>query len=133
MGAAGVRLSDMEGRGRSCSKTLPPDALGRATDLAKGLIVKPSALFGPPGRRCQVLGPAANGGVRISGEAGSFAERTVSLTDLGWAILAADDARTAGAVLDEARVNRLRYIEGTPKASTRWMDTKWALLLAEGQ
>lgn len=28
-----------------------------------------------------------------------------------------------GGLLDEERVNRLRYLEGTPKASTRWIDT----------
>ena len=29
--------------------------------------------------------------------------------------------------------NELRYLDGTPKASTRWIDTGWALLIARGQ
>jgi hypothetical protein len=37
-----------------------------------------------------------------------------------------------GGILDEARVNRLRYLEGTPKASTRWIDTGWAIALVAG-
>jgi hypothetical protein len=32
-------------------------------------------------------------------------------------------------VLDEARVNRLRYLDGTPKDATRWIDTGWAIRL----
>jgi hypothetical protein len=69
--------------------------------------------------------------VRIAGEAGAFAERTISLADLGWTQLAADEVRLVGGLLDEARVNRLRYIEGTPKASTRWIDTGWAIELVK--
>ncbi len=37
--------------------------------------------------------------------------------------------RESGGVLDEARVNRVRYLDGTLKASTRWVDTGWALAL----
>ena len=44
-----------------------------------------------------------------------------------WRGLAAEDAAANGGVLDEARVNRLRYLEGTPKSATRWIDTGWAL------
>jgi hypothetical protein len=36
-----------------------------------------------------------------------------------------------GGLLDEARVNRLRYLDGTPKGSTRWIDTGWALVVYE--
>lgn len=32
-------------------------------------------------------------------------------------------------IIDEARVNRVRYLEGTPKGSTRWIDTGWAITL----
>ncbi len=42
-------------------------------------------------------------------------------------IVGDDDAREHGGILDEGRVNRLRYLEGTPKGSTRWIDTGWAL------
>ena len=58
---------------------------------------------------------------------GGFAERTVSVTDLAWALCADEDVRAQGGVLDEARVNRLRYLDGTPKSATRWIDTGWAL------
>ncbi|BDG02807.1 hypothetical protein [Anaeromyxobacter oryzae] len=40
-----------------------------------------------------------------------------------------EDVSAPGGVLDEARVNKLRYLEGTPKESTRWIDTGWAILL----
>jgi hypothetical protein len=32
-------------------------------------------------------------------------------------------------ILDEERVNRLRYLEGTPRSSTRWIDTGWAMMI----
>jgi len=32
-------------------------------------------------------------------------------------------------LLDEAFVNRVRYLEGTPRGSTRWIDTGHALRL----
>lgn len=68
-------------------------------------------------------------------EHGSWPERiqagTVSLTDLAWALVAEDDVARVGGVLDEARVNRLRYLDGTPKASTRWIDTGWGIVLVK--
>jgi hypothetical protein len=76
------------------------------------------------GRFARILGPAQRGGLRLDvGEQAS--ERTVSLTDLAWVAVAIDDVAANGGVLDEARVNRVRYLEGTPKASTRWIDTGW--------
>ena len=57
----------------------------------------------------------------------AFAERTISLTDIAWAGVALDDVEAQGGLLDEARVNRLRYLEGTPKGSTRFIDTGWAI------
>jgi hypothetical protein len=65
----------------------------------------------------------------VDGGPGGFAERTVSLVDLAWVIVAADDVAEHGGVLDEARVNRMRYLEGVPKGSTRWIDTGWAISL----
>jgi hypothetical protein len=47
-------------------------------------------------------------------------------------ILAADAVAEQGGLLDEARVNRLRYLEGTPRKSTRWIDTGWAMVLSVG-
>ncbi len=73
---------------------------------------------------------APRGGLRIDGgDAGKrgFNPRTVSLTDIAWVIAADADVRDNGGLLDEARVNRLRYLEGTPKGSTRWIDTGWAI------
>jgi hypothetical protein len=57
---------------------------------------------------------------------GGFASRQVSATDLAWVMLAAQAITDDGGLLDEARVNRLRYLDGTPKGSTRWIDTEFA-------
>ena len=51
---------------------------------------------------------------------------------LAWVLLAADAVSEQGGLLDEARVNRLRYLEGTPRRSTRWIDTGWAMVLFGG-
>ena len=53
------------------------------------------------------------------------------LTDIAWVIVARQDVEREGGVLDEARVNRVRYWEGTPKDSTRWIDTAHAIVLLE--
>jgi hypothetical protein len=82
-------------------------------------------------RTLRALGVAPQGGLRIDGGPGGFAERTVSLTDLGWGLAARRDVALHGGILDEARVNRLRYLEGTPRAATRWIDTGNALWLLE--
>jgi hypothetical protein len=76
-----------------------------------------------------VVERSADGGIRIDGGAGGFAERTVSLKDIAWALVASDDVFRSGGILDEQRLNRLRYIDGPPKGSTRWIDSGWALLL----
>lgn len=81
------------------------------------------------GKRLRIVGRSAGGGLRIDGGDGGFAERSVTGTDLGWVLLAADDVAANGGVLDEARVNGLRYLEGTPKVATRWIDTRWAIRL----
>lgn len=47
---------------------------------------------------------------------GGIRDRAVSLTDLGWVIAARREMVASGGVLDEARVNRLRYLEGALKA-----------------
>jgi len=81
------------------------------------------------GKRMRVLERAPKGGVRIDGGDGGFASRTVSLNDIAWCVVAKDDVAARGGILDEARVNRLRYLDGTPRGSTRWIDTGWALML----
>ena len=113
-------VSWQERGGRGVSRTLETKWLDAARALAER--VQPGPVEAD-GRRCVVVGRAAEGGLRI--EAGA-AERTVSLTDLGWVLCARAHARLSGGVLDEALVNRLRYLEGTPKSSTRWIDTGWA-------
>ncbi|MFY0563686.1 DEAD/DEAH box helicase family protein [Archangium lansingense] len=119
------------GHGRQSSRRIPPDATEQATAWVRHLLSThaPGKLIEQEGKRCRIVGSAAQGGVRIDGGEGGFEERTVSLTDIAWALLARDEARTTGGLLDEARVNRLRYLEGTPKGSTRWIDTGWALYL----
>jgi superfamily II DNA or RNA helicase/diadenosine tetraphosphate (Ap4A) HIT family hydrolase/SOS-response transcriptional repressor LexA len=120
----------MWGEGREVSRRLPEGALARAQLAVSAILALAEDardLVQGDGHRAHVLGAAARGGLRISGGEGRFAERTVSLQDLGWVIVAAEDAREQGGALDEARVNRLRYLEGTPKGSTRWIDTGWAL------
>lgn len=121
------------GRDRSASRRLAAEWRERAERLVAELLVSSPAgtWLEAGGRRARVVGRAARGGVRIDGGPGGFAERTVTLTDLAWALAARDEARLERAVCDEARVNRLRYLDGTPKGSTRWIDTGWALLLTE--
>lgn len=118
------------GTGRKTSRRLPPGAAGRAQALVNALLELPEErrwIERGNGRRARVLGAAAQGGLRIDGSDDGMQARTVSLIDLAWVIVAADDQREHEGLLDEARVNRLRYLDGTPKASTRWIDTGWAL------
>jgi SOS-response transcriptional repressor LexA len=119
------------GEGRSSSRRIPPGAIERARALVEQLLNAPGvgAFVERDGRRARIAGRAADGGVRIDGGEGGFAARTVSLTDLAWALVAEDDVAATGGVLDEARVNRLRYLDGTPRASTRFIDTGWAVAL----
>ena len=46
----------------------------------------------------------------------------VSATDIAWVLRAVDDVEVEGGFWTR-RVNRLRYLEGTPKESTRWIET----------
>ncbi len=122
------------GKGRSASRRLAPVFETRASDLVDRVLATVAeggwVEFG--GKRCRVVGKAKSGGLRVDGGPGGFAERTVSLTDFAWALAASRDVEEHGGVLDEARVNRLRYLEGTPKESTRWIDTGWALVAVRG-
>ncbi|WP_437975181.1 helicase-related protein [Sorangium sp. So ce295] len=120
------------GSGRGVSRSLPVGSRERARGLVEELLRRPGAgaFVERDGRRCRIVGRADGGGLRIDGGPDGFAERTVSLTDLAWVFVASDDVRKNGGLLDEQRVNRLRYLEGTPRAATRWIDTGWALVLA---
>ena len=112
------------------SRALPNGLLARAEQAVAALVDLPSAdrtITQADGRTARVTGVAPRGGLRIDSPEGAFGERTISLIDLGWAIAASDDRDRHGGLLDEERVNRLRYLEGTPKGSTRWIDTDWAI------
>jgi len=119
------------GRNRAISRPLAPETEERASALVKRVLIRArdDEWLELDGQGCRALGEAHRGGLRIDGGADGFAERVVSLLDIGWALLAADDVRQNGGALDERRVNRLRYLEGTPKGSTRWIDTAWAIML----
>jgi superfamily II DNA or RNA helicase len=123
------------GAGRETSRRLPEGALARAQLVADALLAMPEErrwIDQPDGRRARVLGMAQRGGIRVDGGDGGFKERTVSLSDLAWVVVAVDEVREQGGVLDEARVNRLRYLDGTPKGATRWIDTGWAIAAWNG-
>ncbi len=118
------------GEGREVSRRLPEGALARAQLGVDAMLALPEEacwITQSGGRRARVLGAAPRGGLRVDGGEGGFTERTVSLQDLAWIVIADDDVGEHGGLLDEERVNRLRYLEGTPKSSTRWIDTGWAL------
>lgn len=123
------------GVGRHTSRTLPKGALDRAKARIRKILERhpPGAEGGSwveaAGRRCRILGPSPSGGLRIDGGDEGFKERTISPIDIAWCLVAQDHAEAHGAPLDEARVHRVRYAEGTPKSSTRYIDTQWALLL----
>jgi len=122
------------GEGRSASRRLQPAAEKRAEAAVAQILARAGegGWIDWSGRRCRVVGRARGGGVCIDGGKGGFAERTVSLADLAWVLVARADVEAQGGVLDEVRVNRLRYLEGTPRESTRWIDTGWALVLVQG-
>ena len=122
--ATGLRAGMAGGLRPGCSRrrwTLAADA------LVERVLAQPSLTVTRGGVAGTVVGRSAQGGLRVSGGTNGFAERTVSRIDLGWALAAQDDVARKGGVLDEARVNRLRYLDGTEKAATRWIDTGWAL------
>jgi superfamily II DNA or RNA helicase/diadenosine tetraphosphate (Ap4A) HIT family hydrolase/SOS-response transcriptional repressor LexA len=118
------------GEGRDVSRRLPAGAQARAQVAVQALLELPAdqrSIVQPSGRRARVTGAAKQGGLRIAGDEDGLKERTISLTDLAWVIVADDDVAATGGILDERRVNLLRYLEGTPKGSTRWIDTGWAI------
>ncbi len=118
------------GEGRTASRRLEPEDEERARAWIEAFLARHAGSeIEADGRRTRVVGPSGGGGIRIAGE--GFAERTVSLSDIAWVLIAKDDVAHHGGLLDEQRVNRLRYLEGTPKASTRWIDTGWAIALVQ--
>jgi hypothetical protein len=118
---------------RDCSRRLPDDARTRAGEFLDELMRRAGngAWVTHDGKRCRIV-ERTREGIRIDGGEGGFAARQVTITDLAWVLVAADDVARNGGVLDEARVNRLRYLEGTPRGSTRWIDTGWGIVLVNG-
>jgi len=119
------------GRGRSSSRQLGEAWQAGARDFVAALLAvhQPDVAVELGNRRLRIRGRSARGGVRIDGGEGGFTERTVSLLDIGWALAAREDVILRGGVLEEARLNRLRYLQGTPRVSTRWIDSGWAIRL----
>ena len=119
------------GGGRGASRTLPREVHARVDAWIARIEASPGfgAMVEVDGKAFRVVRRSAEGGLRVDGGPSGFKERTVSRSDLGWTLLAADDVVRNGGVLDEARVNRLRYLDGTTKDATRWIDTGWAILL----
>ncbi|MFT3707024.1 MAG: hypothetical protein QM817_05080 [Archangium sp.] len=115
------------GAGKAVSRELPPGAEARAQVVIDALLDGESWLEQPNGRRARVLGTSSRGGLRVDGGEGGFAERTVSLTDIAWVVAAFDESRESNSRLDEALINRVRYLDGTPLESTRYIDSAWAL------
>jgi hypothetical protein len=124
------------GAGKEVSRRLPEGLLTRAEALAESALAQGEGqrdVVQGDGRRARIVGRAARGGVRIAGVDEAFSERTVSLLDLAWVLAAEDDVKANGGLLDEQRVNRLRYLEGTPKGATRWIDTGWAIAITQSR
>jgi len=117
------------GRGRSASRRLEPRWLDLAREAVDRVLAQsqPGQILEHDGRSFRIVGRSAQGGLRVAGPEGGFAERTVSLNDLAWVLAAQEQAGRTDVRLDEALVNRLRYLDGTPRGSTRWIDTGWAL------
>lgn len=120
------------GHGRSASRRLEDRWLEAAVDTVSHLLRDPglgSWMGRGQKRRCRIVSESSKGGLRIDGGPDGFKERTISMLDLGWVLKARDRARLVSAMVDESFVNKMRYLEGTPKGSTRWIDTGWALVL----
>lgn len=132
---AGIDLPTFRalGEGREASRTLPRSIEERARRLVEDLLRKKGAagIIERDGRRFRLKGPAKRGGVRIDGGPDGFEERTVSLTDIGWVLAALSEVNEDPRLLQEELVHRLRYLEGTSKGSTRYIDTGWAILLVK--
>ncbi|WP_338046597.1 DEAD/DEAH box helicase family protein [Polyangium spumosum] len=132
---AGIDLPTFRtlGGGREASRTLPRSVEDRARRLVEDLLRKKGvgSIIERDERKFRLVGPAKRGGLRIDGGPGGFEERTVSLTDIGWVLTALSEVNEDPRRLQEELVHRLRYLEGTSKGSTRYIDTGWAILLVK--
>ena len=120
------------GHGKSVSRELPEEWRVRAEAGLAVLGGRAGDEVVARGRSCRIEGRSARGGIRFSFGPDGLKKRSVSVTDVGWVLAAREAARAGGHPVDEAYVNRFRFLAGTPKKSTRWIDTGWALVLTEG-
>ncbi len=119
-----------EGKRTGLSRPLPALWAQAARDLVASLMraIGPGGTVGDGVRTLTIVERAPRGGLVVRSERAQ-ASRTVSLLDIGWVLFAVD---RYGERVDEAMVNVCRYLEGTPRASTRWIDTGNALVLVHG-
>ena len=120
------------GSKRGASRELPAGYSDWAKAYAARIVaeVGRGAVIQRGGKTLRVLDLSARGGVRVDGGEGGFGARTVSALDLAWA--KSTHARVEGGdldALDQRAVNLLRYLPGTPRGSTRYIDTGHALTL----
>lgn len=110
------------------SRDLPEPARALARRFVAAVVEATAEERLPQGdRTLRVRGTTRSGGLRVDGGEGGLRERTISLTDLGWVLLA--DQAAESDMPTEAEVNAARYLPGTPRSSTRWVDTGIALVL----
>lgn len=119
------------GQGRQASRALDPIWERAAANLVEFIAqtLPKDGRIEARSRVCRFQGRSATGGIRIDRE--SMRERTISITDLAWVLQTWNHRNQGAGILDEAAVNHLRYLEGTPKTSTRWIDTGWALVILD--
>ena len=91
---------------------------------------EPGDIIEARGKTCRFLSITSRKSIRIDGGEDGFSARSISKTDLAWVHRARE--RCEEALVTEEFVNQLRYLPGTPKKSTRYIDTNWALVLTEG-
>ena len=117
--------------GRSSSRSLPPEALRRASELVKRLLTKVSARHHAGGAQSPASGCSAwlrrvASGSMVVGEASPSARFHSLTSDGSWPRQTMPHAPRAA--LDEALVNRLRYLEGTKgridQMARHWMGTQ---------
>ena len=121
------------GGSRAKSRDLPAHAKQWAKAFTEKLqdTLGEDGVVNARGRTCRVVSVSDRGSVEIEGVGeDGFKPRKVSNTDLAWVLLARES--NTSPILDEATVNRARYLPGTKPSSMRYIDTGWALVLTEG-
>ncbi|CAD7698670.1 unnamed protein product [Ostreobium quekettii] len=112
------------GGSRAKSRDLPAHAKQWAKAFTEKLqdTLGEDGVVNARGRTCRVVSVSDRGSVEIEGVGeDGFKPRKVSNTDLAWVLLARD--KNTSPILDEATVNRARYLPGTKPSSMRYIDT----------